>query len=308
MRALVVYNRYSGNSKRLKSLDYIIDTLKTKYEIVDRFKSTHPKSITEHIQACNIDYDLIVVIGGDGSINEVINGVLGLERKPKIGFLPAGTCNDAASTFGYKKSNVKKNLDKILNCKSAKVDVFKINNDYFMYGLAAGCLSEISYAASSKEKKKMGKFAYYLQCLRAYKDTKTINVSLQANDRKIEGNFSLFLALSTRYLAGFKIHRDKRIYLDDGLLRITLINKTSKNMNIIDFGMFLLFGESYKHNIIHLDTNSFKITSLSPTSYTTDGEMFGNLNEIEVSVVPQAIEVIMSDKVYKKHILHKEKN
>lgn len=305
MQALVVYNRYSGNSKRLKSLDYIIATLKTKYDKVDRFKSTHPKSITEHILNCKIDYDLIVVIGGDGSINEVINGVLGLEKRPKIGFLPAGTCNDAASTFGYKKSNVKKNLEKILNCKSAKVDVFKINNDYFMYGLAAGCLSEISYAASSKEKKKIGKFAYYLQGLRAYKDTKTINISLQSNERKIDGNFSLFLALSTRYLAGFIIHRAKRIYLDDGRLRITLIKKTSKTMNIIDFGMFLLFGESYKHNIIHLDASHFKISSLSPTSYTTDGEMFGSLNDIEVSVVPQALEVIVSDKVYKKHILNK---
>lgn len=306
MKALVVYNKYSGNSKMLRRLDYIITMLKTKYAEVDCFKSTHPKSITEHIIGCNIDYDLILTIGGDGSVHEVINGALRLERKPTLAFIPAGTCNDAASTFGIRK-NLKKTMEMVLNNKPAKIDAFKINNDYFTYGLAAGCLTEISYDAPSKEKKKMGKIAYYFQGLKAYKDTKTINISLQAGDRKIEGNFSLFLALSTRYLAGFKIHRDKRIYLDDGKLRITLIKKTSKTMNIIDFGMFLLFGEGYKHNIIHLDASDFKITSLAPTAYNTDGERYGKYNEINVSVIPQAIDVILSSKVYKKHILHKNK-
>lgn len=304
MRALVVYNNYSGRSNIPKKLEYICATLKTKYDIVECFKSTHPHSITEHIVSCGFFYDLILVVGGDGSVHEVINGIMRLRNRPTLAYIPAGTCNDAATTLGLRK-NLKRTMRKILECKTSKIDVFKINEDYFIYGLAAGCLTEISYDASHKIKKNIGKFAYYIQGLKSYKDTKTINICIDTDQKKVKGDFSLFLALNTRYLAGFKIHRKRRIYLDDGNLRITLIKKTSKLMNIIDFGMFLLLGEVYKHNIIHFDASAFEVTSDMPVAYNTDGEHFAKTTEVHVEVVPRSIDVIIAKRVLRRHFINK---
>lgn len=304
MRALVVYNNYSGRSKSEKKLGFICNSLKSKYDIVECFKSTHPGSITEHLLVHAIEYNLVVAVGGDGTVHEAINGIAAQEKKPKLAYIPLGTCNDAARTLGLRK-HLKATLKKILIGESTKIDIFKINSDYFAYGLAAGCFTEISYDVSHDVKKNMGKFAYYVQGLKSYKDTKTIRIVVDANQQRIEGEFSLFLALNTRYLAEFKIHRKKRIYLNDGLIRITLIKKTSKLRNIFDLGMFLLLGENYKKNIIHLDSSHFKIYSEAPVAYNTDGERYQKLSEIEVKVIPQSIDVILSKRVLSRHFLKK---
>lgn len=303
MRALLVYNRFSAKNKIAKKIEYICAALKTKYEIVECFKSTHPKSITEHICTKDSVYDLIIVVGGDGSIHEVINGVMGMTKKPTLAYIPAGTCNDTAATLGISK-NIKKAVKTILEAKPSNIDVFKINGQYFIYGLAAGCLTEVSYKADQKEKKNIGKFAYYLQSVRSINKTNTIEFTLESKEKTISGKFALFLALNTRYLAGFKIKRKKKVCLNDGSLRITLIRKTKKLINIFDLGMFMLFGERYKHNIINFDASDFVIKSDLPIAYNTDGESFASTTELKVEVLPNDIQVIVADKIRRKHFLN----
>lgn len=303
MRALVLYSSYSGNGRFLKKLDYIALTLKTKYDIVDFHKSLYKGSFSDHILKKGFKYDLILCVGGDGSVHEVVNAIMQLEKRPTLAYIPAGTCNDSARSLGLKR-NLRKTLKTILECNTAKIDVFKINDAYFYYGLAAGCLTEISYDTKRELKKGIGKLGYYIQGLKSYMDTKTISFELETSDGTIiDGEFSLFLALNTRYLAGFKVHRKRRIYLNDQKIRITLIRKTNKFMNVIDFGMFLIFGESYKHNIVNFDASSFKITSVQGIAYNTDGEMFDKHNFLNVSVVPSAIELITSKRVLKRHFI-----
>lgn len=303
VRALLVYNKYSAKNKMAKKIEYICSTLKSKYEIVECFKSTHPKSITEFICTKVDVYDLIVIVGGDGTVHEVINGIMSFNKKPRIACIPAGTCNDTAATLGIKK-NLKKTVKIILENEPSKIDVFKINEKYFIYGLAAGCLTEVSYDANQKEKRSMGKFAYYLQSLRLLNKTNNINIQFESEEKKITGTFSIFLALNTRYLAGFKLHRNKKITLNDGSLRLTLIKKTKKLFNIFDFGMFMLFGEAYKHNIIHFDSSEFTITSQTPIAYNTDGEKYAPTNVINVKTIPQALEVVVAKKVKKKFFVN----
>ena len=302
MRALVLYNTFSGNSRFIKRLDYIAKSLKTKYDIVDFYKSEYMGSNADYIRLKGSVYDLLVCVGGDGTVHEVINAVMKLDRKPKLAYIPAGTCNDAARSLGLRR-NIKKTIKTILKGCSAKMDLFKINDEYFMYGLAAGCLTEISYDTGRGIKKNIGKFAYYLQGLKSYVDTKTINITIETNGQEISGDFSLMLALNTRYLAGFRINRKQRIYLNDSKIRVTLIKKTTKLVNIFDFGMFLIFGERYKHNIINFDSEKFVVKSNQLVAYNTDGEMFGKHNLIDVSCVPLAIELITTRRVFKRHFI-----
>ena len=298
MRALVLYSSYSGNGRFIKKLDYIADTLKTKYDIVDFHKSLYKGSFSDHILLKGNKYDLIFTI--------IVNSfyrIMQMEKRPTIAYIPAGTCNDSARTLGLNR-NLKRTLKTILAGHTTSIDIFKINDAYFYYGLAAGCLTEISYDTKRELKKGIGKFGYYVQGLKSYMDTKTVSFELETSDGTVvNGEFSLFLALNTRYLAGFKIHRKRRIYLNDKKIRITLIRKTNKFMNVIDFGMFLLFGESYKHNIVNFDASSFKITSVQSIAYNTDGEMFDKHNFLNVSVVPDALELITSKRVLRRHFL-----
>lgn len=301
MKALVVYNAYSGKSKILKYIDYISQTLKSKYEIVETFSSLGPNSIKDHVLQNAANYDLVVAAGGDGSLNEVVNGLMLLNKRPLLAYVPTGTCNDTGRTFGLKRS-IKKTMKIILEKNSALLDVNQINGQYFIYGLAAGNFSDVSYAAEYKLKKKFGKFAYYFEAFKSFGKDKTINIDLILdNETHIIGNYFLFLATNTRYLASMKIHRKKRIYLNEGKLHITLIKKSNRIINTIDLALFLIFGEAYKHNIEQYEAEKMVITSKNAIPYTTDGEGLPKLSRIEVNVLPEQIEFIVSKRVLKRH-------
>ncbi|MDE7161229.1 MAG: hypothetical protein K2N65_00555, partial [Anaeroplasmataceae bacterium] len=181
------------------------------------------------------------------------------------------------------------------------LDVNQINGQYFIYGLAAGNLTDVSYAASYKIKKRFGKFAYYFETIKSFSKDKTVQIDILANGKVISGRFFLFLATNSRYLASFKLHRKKRIYLNEGKLFVTLIRKTNRFINTIDFALFMLFGERYKHNIEHFETDSMVITSNRAIPYNTDGESLPKLSRIEVTVLPEQIEMIVSKRVLKRH-------
>ncbi len=301
MKALVVYNEYSGKSKIKKNIHYICDRLRTKYEIVETFNSTGPNSIRDYVLQNAMNYDLVLAAGGDGSINEAVNGLMLVSKRPTLAYVPTGTCNDTGKTLGLRRS-LRKTMKIILDENKTFLDVNKINGKYFIYGLAAGNLTDISYEAKYKLKKKFGRVAYYLEAVRSLGKDRTIDISIVADDNiKISGRFFLFLATNTRYLASFKLHRKHRIYLNEGKLHVTLIRRTNRLMNIIDFGLFLLIGESYSHNIEHFETKTMVITSNRAIPYNTDGEGLPKLSRIEVMVLPEQIEMIVSKRVLKRH-------
>lgn len=300
MRALVVYNGFSGKSQILNKIDYICERLKTKYEIVETFASTGPNSIRDFVIQNAMNYHLVVAAGGDGSINEVVNGMMMIEKRPTLAYVPTGTCNDTGKTLGLKRS-IRKTMNIILAEHKTLLDVNQINGRYFVYGLAAGNLTDVSYEATYKVKRLLGRFAYYLTALKSFGKDRSIDIDIEADGKKISGKFYLFLATNSRYLASFKLHLKKRIYLNEGKLHVTLIRKKNRLINAIDFALFLLLGERYTHNIEHFDTKNMVITSKRAIPYNTDGEGLPRLSRIEVTVLPEQIEMIISKRVLKRH-------
>ena len=299
MKALVVYNAFSGKSKILKKIDFICEQLKTKYDVVESFSSTGPKSLTDYVTYNGSSYDLIVAAGGDGTVNEVVNGVMKLENRPTLAYVPVGTCNDVGKSLGLKR-NVKKTMKIILENK-AFLDVNKIYNQNFVYGFAAGNFISISYKTNQKMKKKFGIFAYYIEAVKHVGEDESITINIDADGKKYSGDYFLFLATNSRYLASFKLHKKKRIYLDNAKLSVTLIKKKNRLINLIDLGLFLLIGEAYNHNIITFEANKLAITSNKAIRYNTDGEKSPKIDKLEVQVLPEQIDVIVSKRVLKRH-------
>lgn len=300
MKVLVVYNKYSGKKKNLKWLNYICEKLKTRYEIVELFFSDKPKSITEYIISHDMEYELIAVAGGDGTINEVINAVMKLKRRPTLAYIPMGTCNDASKSLGLSR-NIKKTMKIILKDNKTYLDVFKINDSFFGYGMAMGNLVDISYNASPKLKKKFGRFAYYIEVLHGVFKDKSINLDIVADKKSYNGLYFLFLATNSRYLASFKLRKKERIFLDDSKLSVVLIKKKNRLINLIDLGLYLLLGDRYKHNIISFEASQISIKVDKVINYNTDGEKSVGDCKIDIEVIPEQVEVIVSKKVLRKH-------
>ncbi len=300
MRALLVYNAFSGlNNKVSRNIDLIISELLDVMDVIP-FESTAPKSIISKIITDGSNYDMIVVVGGDGTVHEVINGVMALEKRPTVAIIPTGTCNDAARSLGMKNS-IKKNLKIIKENNQTSLDISHINGEYFIYALATGTLTEISYLAPRKSKSIFGKLAYYLYVLNVLKNTKSVNINFNSKEKKLSGEYSLFLATNTRYLAGFKLKRLKKVCLNDGKLQIVLIKNTIKLFDIIKIGSLLAFGEVKSKSIIAFDSSDLEITSNDELDYNFDGELLSHKNKIHVNVIHKAINVVAEKKTIKKY-------
>lgn len=303
MRALLVYNAFSGRSKLSNKIEYIKKELKKDIDI-SFFQSFEPESITKYIINNGSEYDMIIAAGGDGTVHEAINGIMELNRTIKFAVIPTGTCNDLAKSLGYNK-NVKRSLKIIKENATAKMDVCMVNNNYFIYGLAAGRLTEISYETSHKSKLAFGKLSYYANVLRIVNGTKPVgNIRLTIdNNLKIDRDLSLFIATNSRYLAGFPLRGWRGLHLNDNKLQVLLIDKVSKLHSIILFARALLLGSFKSKHVRFLEASSIKIESDNGVNYNTDGELLTNQSSIDVRILHNAIEVIASPKIINKYFI-----
>lgn len=299
---LFLYNSFSGKSKIKKKKDYIINSLKESYDVVDEFGSIVLGDITDFIKLNGSSYDTIVVAGGDGTIHEVVNAVMSLDVKPTLAFIPAGTCNDAARTLGYSK-NINKCLKIIKANHHAAMDVSRVNDNYFIYVFAAGTLTEISYAAPQKTKRHFGKMAYYGYVFKILQKTISLDMEIKTEDTEETGKYSLFLASNSRFIGGFFLKRKYRLALDDGKLQLILIDKRSTLSNILLCARLLVFGQFKSKRIKFIDTKNITLKTKEPIDFNTDGEKMtlSASKEINVSVINKAINVIGSKKIIEKY-------
>lgn len=294
MKLLILINTFSGRLKYVDKIEYIKKELKKVYDIVDVFKNSEDQSIDDYLKSNITFYDVIVIMGGDGTIHKVVNILMKYDNRPNIAFIPSGTCNDTANTFGYKNlanslKNIKKNL-------AVDATLYSLNDNYFIYGTAAGGISSVSYNTDTLSKRKMGRFAYYFHTLKLIHKSKEMNLRVEYNNKVIEDKFYLFLATSSRYLAGIKL-ADRT--LNKGL-KVVLFKNRLKLFGLIDFARYVFLGRLFKDDLSFY-TDKLKITSKEVIDYNADGELVTSTNEVEINTIPNSISVITNKKIKKKY-------
>ena len=288
MKALIIYNSYSGVNKN-KELDYIKNKLIVKYETIDIYESQN--DIKEYVLCYSSSYNLLIIIGGDGTINQAVNGLMMIKEKPMLAYIPMGTCND----FG-RSLNLKKTLDvitnKIIEGKTKRISINKINTDYYLYGLAIGNMTNVSYQINSKLKRMFGRLAYYLNAIKHIFKNDSFDLEMKIDDINIKEKCYCLMLLNTKYLASIKM-RFKADYVDNDKIKVILIKKKNRIINLVNLGLFFLFGEKYNHNIKYYEGYNIKIQTDKLMRYNIDGECLPLLKSVEVNRIKEAINLIV---------------
>ena len=276
-KCLFTYNPQSGKGKIVKNENLIVKMLNEKYE-VKVVRSEFAGHIGKIILEQGENYDLIVVAGGDGTLNEAINALARLNKKPKLGYIPTGTVNDVAHSLKIPK-NIKKAVNIILNGQEFKHDIFKMNDRYGIYVCCSGLFTESSYATNQNNKKKLGKLAYGLYGVKKIFTSKSINLSLKYQGGNVEGKFAIMLIINSRSVAGFKIN--PKAILNDGLVDIVLIKSKKEKINfsaVLRVAKLFLFGIPKKSskNVIILHLDKFEVETPYDTVINLDGEHIGD--------------------------------
>ena len=296
MKCVYIFNPKSGKQKHVKMQDYIVKKLLDKFEIVD-IRPTKKRGDAQIFanEACGV-YDVIVVAGGDGTLNEVINGIAECENRPKIGYIPTGTCNDLARSLKI-PFNIKKAVKLILSGNSLKHDIFKANDKYGIYVCAFGIFTSASYAAKQSTKNKFGKLAYYFSGITEIGKTKKFPITLKTTNLEFTTDIILGIIANGRYCSGYKI--DKDADCRDGYVNVILFKeKNPKKISLktlLTIARLFLFGVTNIKNVKNcsiLKLNHFSINLNETTPVNIDGEQafkgqfnFEMLNEhIEIFV------------------------
>lgn len=290
-RLLFIYNPCAGKGKiRTKLLD-IIDVLSSAYEV-----TVYPtKSRGDAVRAAQekgSGYDLIVCSGGDGTLDEVVTGMMACSKKAPLGYIPAGSTNDFAVSLGLSK-NMRKAAQTVVDGRTFRCDVGAFNQDTFVYIAAFGIFTDVSYETPQSYKNVLGHMAYILEGMKRLPSLRAYRLKVEYDGNRIEDEFLFGMITNSTSVGGFKKITGKNVALNDGLFEMTLIRKPKNAIELNQIMTALVMESMDAECIVYAKTDRIGFSSQEPVAWTLDGEFGGEHETAEIVIRPQAIEIIV---------------
>lgn len=235
-------------------------------------------------------YDVVICAGGDGTINEVVNGLAEQDYRPKLGVIPTGTTNDFARALHIPR-DIDAAVDIIAAGHTIPIDIGRMNDSYFINIAGGGRLTELTYEVPAKLKTVLGQLAYYLKGIEMLPSIRSTEVSIEYDGKLFEGEIMLFLVALTNSVGGFeKLAPDSSI--NDGLFTLLILKKTNL-AEFIRIATLALRGEHLNDpNLIYSKANHIKVKSKEKTQLNIDGE-YGGLLPAEFHNLYRHLEVFV---------------
>ncbi len=274
---LFVYNPKAGKEKIKGKLADILDVFaKAGYEVT--VYPTQESGDAKRILAdCRKPYDLVVCSGGDGTLDEVVSGMMQSPFKAPIGYIPAGSTNDFGGSLSLPKNMVRA-AGIAAGGRDFACDIGTFNEDFFVYIAAFGIFTEVSYETGQDAKNVLGHMAYLLEGMKSIPNIRSYYMKITYEDKVIEGDFLFGMITNSASVGGFKRLTGRHVRLDDGVFEVTLM-KSPKNPIELNALMVSLLSRDIDTDAMYcFKTSSLTLESQEPVAWTLDGE-FGGIHE-----------------------------
>ena len=167
-------------------------------------------------------YDLVVCAGGDGTLNETLSGLMQLENRPPVGYLPNGSTNDFAASLRI-PSSVQQAARAVVEGTPHPLDLGAHNDRYFSYVASFGAFTKASYSASQETKNALGHFAYILEGIKNLDSLRPYRCGVEADGESFDGDFIFGAVCNSTSLGGLVKLDPKRVHMDDGMFELILL-------------------------------------------------------------------------------------
>ena len=281
MKLFFVFNPKAGQVKIKQRLGDIIELFSVKGHTVTVRATTRRGDATELVKNLEDGYDRVICAGGDGTLDEVVEGMAMREHKLPIGYIPAGSTNDYASSLGI-PTGVLDAARVAIGPYIFSSDVGEYNGKSFVYVAAFGAFTEVSYATPQDLKNMLGHAAYIVTALKYLTDIKPYHMKVHANGKVIEGDFIYGMVTNSNSVGGVKNITGPDITLNDGLFEVTLVSNPKNPMELNSIISALM-----NRNLTSKNLYSFKISEIefdadSEVPWTIDGEFAGNDKTVKI--------------------------
>lgn len=275
-RARIIYNPTAGREVFRKHIGEVLERFEAAGYETSCHATTGEGDATEAAKkAVEREFDIVVAVGGDGTLNEVIAGVSPFEKRPRIGLIPMGTTNDFARALKIPR-DIDEAIDIILQDKTVPVDVGMMNDRHFINIAGGGRVTELTYDVPSKLKAVIGQLAYYLKGIEMLPSINSSHVKIEYDGKVFDDEAMLFLVGLTNSVGGFeKLAPEASI--NDGKFTLFILKKC----NIAEFIRIVTLALRGEHLndplVISAKAEEISVTSTEKVLLNLDGEYGGLL-------------------------------
>ena len=291
-KALFIINPTAGKMKILKDIVKIDKAFyRGDYEC-DIYFTKKREDATDKVISSGAGYDLIVCGGGDGTYNEVITGVLRAGLDLPVGYIPAGTTNDFASTLELSQNSVTA-ASNIVGGKPRRLDVGKFGDKYFSYIASFGAFTSASYSTPQETKNMLGHSAYVLGGMNDLSSIKPYHVRLEANGKVYEDDYLFGSVSNSTSIAGIIKLDSKLVNLSDGDFEILLIRMPKLLLDVPKILYALSTGDYSEEHITFLHAPRIKVMTEKKLDWSLDGEHATSKGEVILENIHNAIGLML---------------
>ncbi|RCW72012.1 diacylglycerol/lipid kinase family protein [Saliterribacillus persicus] len=291
-QARIILNPSSGTEKARTFKEQVVDVLKDRYDVFVEETEGEGDATRFAENACIDEIDLLVIMGGDGTINEVVNGLAEMEYRPIIGIIPLGTVNNFPRAIGL-PLRPKKAIELLKEIKTKHVDVGKVNNGYFINLINIGALAEATYNVSAEQKTKFGSLAYFLEGIKTLQEEEKFSVKIETDNESFHEQAMLVLVAITDTVASIE-NVIASADVNDGFMHLFIMRELNPK-EALSLARAAVRGEiEAEDQIIYCKTKKISITADKKLTTNVDGDEGFEL-PLEIEILPKQLEVVVDE-------------
>ena len=239
------------------------------------------------------NFDTVACIGGDGTLSEVLAGLMTLDDPPPVGYFPMGTANDVATTLGLPKNDPAAAAQRLLDGTPHPYDVGGFGeSEYFAYIAAFGAFTDVSYATPQNQKMVLGELAYVLQGLAQLPKIEKQHTVVEYDGGRFEGDLVYGSVSNSTSVAGIVKLRDEMVSLGDGMSELVLVKDPGSVEGFGEIVSSVLSRRFDSDRLLILHTKKATFRFDQPVAWTRDGEAGGEFRELTLRNYKAPIKLI----------------
>ena len=294
-KMLFVFNPKAGKGKIKAHLLDVLDVFnKSDYEVII-YSSQKPRDAYEKAKEYANQVDLIVCSGGDGTLDEVVTGIMEMNSSVPVGYIPAGSTNDFANSLFMPKDMVEV-ASMIMEEELYHCDIGRFGRQTFTYIAAFGLFTDVSYETDQDLKNILGHVAYLLEGMKRLFEIKSYHMKVESDEIKgnvVEDDFIFGMVTNSRSVGGFKNLTGKNVDMNDGLFEVTLITRPRNPLELQEILTALIKEEDDSDLIYSFKSKKITFEADEEVPWTLDGEFGGNHQTIEIENRHEALNLYL---------------
>ena len=264
----MIINAHSGLKNSKSRLIDAMDVFCSKGYDITTYITQGVKDAYKYLKSSKVKYDIVCAFGGDGTLNEVTNGLMSKKEKPMIGYFPSGTMNDFGSNFNL-DADFRTIAENICKDEYKEFDVGCCNGQYFNYVAAFGAMCDVPYTTNRKAKEALGTLAYLFEGISKLDTIKPIKVTYTSEGKQKTLNAIFGIIFSGGRVAGQQLVPKTRSKIDDGSFNVIIVEYVEGLFEIPDYLAILTQPSKYVHR---LKTSDITFEFEEIVNWDLDGE------------------------------------